>query len=134
MYNLTNNKRRNLITSCSCSHFAIYRYYWYHFFFLFYRIAALFHSLVRSFTHPRAHTYYHSFSYSSSADRIAINSIFRMWSIKRKEEDKKNANEPTNRLSSPSLRNCNLCSLTMTHRGDLGGIGGACGGRSLLDG
>lgn len=134
MYNLTNNKRRNLITSCSCSHFAMYRYYWY-IFSRFYRITAFSHSLSLSLT------LFHSLSLSFThvsllpADRIAIEPYFpHVIYKKEKNGDKKKPNERTYRLSSPSLRNCNLCSLAMTHRSDLGGTASVRGGRSLLDG
>lgn len=134
MYNLTNNKRRNLITSCSCSHFTMYRYYWYLFFFVFTEIAAFPHSLSLSLFLPLILSLSFSLSHHPWADHIAINSIFFACDYKKNKKEAKKPNERTNRLSSPNLRNCNLCSHAITHCGDLGGTGSGCGGRSLLDG
>jgi len=132
MYNLTNNKQRNLITSCSCSHFAMYRYYWY-LFSCFYRITAFSHSLSHSFILFLSlfRTSFHSYQPIISQYTLFFACILQ----KEKKETKKKSNERTYRhLSSPSLRNCNLCSFAITHRSDLGGTASVRSGRSLLDG
>jgi len=113
MYNLANNKRRNLITSCSCSHFAMYRYYWYLFFLVFIESAFLhsylsilflflssspflflFHATYTSM-HTYARTRTHTCTYSLLHQPIAINSVFRTWSIKKRGSQRNRTNEPT---------------------------------------
>jgi len=135
MYNLTNNKRRNLITSCSCSRFTMYRYYWYIFFLFLQNRCFLSFSLA--FSHSFSHSLFPPLSFSLSFTGRSYRNELYFFACdlqKEKKETKRNRTNERYRLSSPSLRNCNLCSLAMTHRSDLGGTASVRGGRSLLDG